>query len=110
IGSGWHSGISSQVRLAAMMPATLAVPNASPLGRSPVISIGTTSGRVAKMASAVATRLVTALSLTSTIWAVPSSRRWVSFSDIHAPSFDALAGSQLADAYRDMHQRIGAGQ
>ena len=35
MGSGWHSGINSEVRLAAMIPATRADAKASPLGSNP---------------------------------------------------------------------------
>ena len=41
-GSGWQSGISSDVRFAAMIPASCAVVSASPFGRSP--SRATVSG------------------------------------------------------------------
>ena len=76
-GNGWHRGTSSGVRLAAMMPAIRATARASPLGRSPFASSSTTSGRVTSTAWAVASRDVTAFSLTSTMCAVPSSRTCV---------------------------------
>ena len=79
-GSGWHSGISWGVALAAMMPATRLTASASPLGRSPATSSATTSGRVHSTACAVASRVVSSFPLTSTMCALPSARTWVSLS------------------------------
>ena len=42
--SGWHSGTSSDVRLAAMMPATLATASTSPLGSACSCSLQSLGG------------------------------------------------------------------
>ena len=44
--SGWQSGMRSLVRLAAMMPATRATANTSPLGARPSTIIASVSGRM----------------------------------------------------------------
>ncbi len=68
--SGWHIGISSQVRLAAAMPAMRATSRGSPLGLCG--SILSTLGRMRTNACAVAERRVSGFSETSTIRARPS--------------------------------------
>ncbi len=76
--SGWHSGISSWVRLAAWMPAIRATAKTSPLGWPPSWISCRVSGRMRTTASAVASREVTAFSVTSTMLARPWESRWVS--------------------------------
>src|SRR4051794_40630478 len=75
--SGWQSGISSEVRLAAMMPAMRAVPSTSPFLALPE----TISARVASVMttrpSATASRSVAGLAETSTIRASPEAPIWV---------------------------------
>src|SRR5215207_4051750 len=75
---GWHSGTRSGVRLAPAMPAIRATATASPLGTPPPRSSATTSGLTSTRPAAVATRVVTAFSLTSTIRAAPVSSTCVS--------------------------------
>src|SRR5262245_27310797 len=77
IDSGWQSGMSSWVRLAAMMPAIRAAASTSPLGALPSRIISSVAGSITTSPLAVASRSVTALSETSTIRARPSSSRWV---------------------------------
>src|SRR5918995_1553373 len=78
IGSGWHSGIRSGVRLAPMIPATLATARASPLGSPAEASSSRVSGASTTRQPAVATRSVSGLAETSTIRAAPWSSRWLS--------------------------------
>src|SRR5436190_4096466 len=70
-GNGWHSGISSAVRFAAMIPATWAVASASPFGRSR--SRRAVSGAMRTSARATARRRETSLPPTSTIRTAPVS-------------------------------------
>ena len=53
-GSGWHSGISSWVRFAAMIPAMRAVASTSPFGARPSTIIASVSGRITTRPRAVA--------------------------------------------------------
>ena len=55
-GSGWQSGISSQVRFAAWMPATWATANTSPFFTPPLRMASTVSGLQRSVASATAVR------------------------------------------------------
>ncbi len=74
---GWQSGIRSGVRFAPAIPAMRATATASPLGTPVPRSSATTSGLTSTRPAAVATRVVTAFSLTSTIRAAPVSSTWV---------------------------------
>src|SRR6185312_12037704 len=74
-GSGWQSGISSDVRLAAWIAAIRAVPSASPRATAAAVS-----GAIRTTARATARRSVTSLSPTSTIRALPASSMCVSSS------------------------------
>ncbi len=74
--SGWHNGISSAVRFAAMIPARRATASTSPLPISPAWIRARVSGFITTRAPAMATRSVSALSETSTIWARPSRSVW----------------------------------
>ncbi|MNH30385.1 hypothetical protein D3C79_906770 [compost metagenome] len=75
--SGWHSGISSWVRLAAMIPAIRDTAKTSPLGWPPVQISARVSGFIRTQASAIASRRVSGLLLTSTMCAWPRLSRWV---------------------------------
>jgi signal transduction protein with GAF and PtsI domain len=75
--SGWHSGMSSWVRLAAMIPASRAVARTSPFLASPSSMRLSVSLCMETKPSATAIRSVTSLSATSTICASPRSFRWV---------------------------------
>src|SRR5580704_10056442 len=77
--SGWHSGISSWVRLAAMMPAMRAVPSTSPFLASPLRTMSSVFAVISTRPSATATRSVAALAETSTMWASPPLPIWLSF-------------------------------
>ena len=68
-GTGWHIGISSAVRFAAMIPAVRATSSGSPLGFSG--SARSTSGDITTNALASASRAVRALADTSTMRAWP---------------------------------------
>ena len=68
-------GISSCVRLAAMMPATLATANTSPFSIAPCEMRARVFERMVTMPLAMATRSVSGLLLTSTIWACPCESR-----------------------------------
>src|SRR3954466_8340983 len=74
---GWQSGTRSGVRLAPAMPAIRATATASPFGTPDPRSSATTSGLTITRPAAVATRVVTHFSLTSTIRAAPASSTWV---------------------------------
>ena len=87
--SGWHSGISSCVFLAAMMPAMRAAASTSPFLASPCSTSASVADAMATKPSARAVRCVVALSETSTMRASPLSLRWVSlvmFALPHWPS------------------------
>src|SRR3954451_19345210 len=75
--SGWQSGISVPVCLAAWMPAIRAVPRTSPFGASPAATAAAVSGAMRTKACAVARRCVISLADTSTIRAAPDASRWV---------------------------------
>src|SRR6185437_10481471 len=78
IGSGWQSGISPWVRLAAMMPASRAAPSTSPLRALPATTKSSVSRRMMTLPSATATRSVAFLAETSTMRAWPRGSIWVS--------------------------------
>ena len=84
--SAWQRGIRSWVLLAAIMPAIRAVASTSPFGCSPSTIIRRVSGCIRMVASARASRSVTALSVTSTIRASPLSSRCVSLLTIVSAS------------------------
>lgn len=79
-GIGWQSGMRSGVRLAAMMPATLAIPSTSPffiwLSR---ISLSAVSSEKRTVQAAVAMREVTFFWAIDTMCAAPDSETWVNF-------------------------------
>src|SRR6476620_2527373 len=77
--SGWHSGISSCVRFAAMMPAMRAAPSTSPFLASPSSTSRSVLRVITTRPSATATRVVAALAETSTMRASPRPLKWVSF-------------------------------
>src|SRR5262249_9206284 len=77
IGSGWQSGISSAVRLAAMIPARRATARTSPLLIRPLRMRRRVSGRMLMVAVATATRSVTAFALASTMRARPRASPWL---------------------------------
>src|SRR4030088_3009883 len=81
IGSGWQSGISSEVRFAAMIPATRATPRASPFASSEARIASRVAAAIRTTHSAVASRRVSALAPTSTIRAAPDLSRWVKRED-----------------------------
>src|SRR5579871_3836355 len=74
---GWQSGISSCVRLAAMIPAIRAVPTTSPFLALPLRIMASVAAAMTTAPSATALRSVTGLSATSTMLAAPLSSRWV---------------------------------
>src|SRR6202030_3536631 len=77
--SGWHSGINSWVRLAAMMPARRAVPSTSPFLALPLRTMSSVFACISTRPSAIATRAVAGLAETSTMWASPLVPIWLSF-------------------------------
>src|SRR5450830_1360786 len=78
IGSGWQSGISPWVRLAAMMPAMRAAPSTSPFMALPASTTSSVCLRMITRPSATATRSVALLAETSTMRASPRWSIWVS--------------------------------
>src|SRR5260221_4599100 len=94
IETGWHSGINSEVRFAAWIPAMRATPSTSPFFAFPASTRASDAGFMRIVPAAVATRWVSGLAPTSTIFAAPRSSKWVSFSFIigdgsssHEPAF-----------------------
>src|SRR6185437_12273210 len=83
-GTGWHSGTSSEVRLAAWIAATRATPSTSPFFAPPDSTRASVAGSMRIRPPAIATRWVSALPATSTMRAAPRSSKWVSFSVIMA--------------------------
>src|SRR4051812_21704536 len=75
--SGWQSGISSAVRLAAMMPAMRAVPSTSPFLALPDTIRSSVALVMTTRPSATASRSLAGLSDTSTIRASPEAPIWV---------------------------------
>src|SRR5438270_3362961 len=75
--SGWQSGISSEVRLAAMMPAMRAVPSTSPFLALPETISSSVALVMTTRPSATASRSVAGLAETSTIRASPEAPIWV---------------------------------
>src|SRR5689334_6320888 len=75
--SGWQSGISSDVRLAAMMPAMRAVPSTSPFLALPDTISSSVALVMRTRPSATASRSVAGLAETSTIRASPEAPIWV---------------------------------
>ena len=69
MGSGWHRGISSLVRLTAMMPATRATPSTSPFFAVPSTMARIVSALTRIFPLATAVRAVSCLSVTSTMTA-----------------------------------------
>src|SRR5262249_25861898 len=74
-GSGWQSGPSSAVRLAAMMPARRATARTSPFGTSPAAIAASVVGRMVTSPRASAALAVTPLAETSTMRARPRRSR-----------------------------------
>ena len=67
IGSGWHSGISSDVRLAAWIAAMRATPSTSPFFALPLRISSSVAGSMRISPAARATRCVSAFAVTSTM-------------------------------------------
>src|SRR5215470_7552755 len=89
--SGWQSGISSEVRFAAMMPAIRAVASTSPFLALPETISSSVALRITTRPSATATRSVAGFAETSTIRASPLLSMWV-----RAPALDGFLGIALA--------------
>ena len=75
---GWHKGISSDVRLVAMMPARRATSNTSPLATRLSRMSAKVSGRMVTVPPARACRRVMSFAPTSTIRLAPCSSKWES--------------------------------
>ena len=76
--SGWHSGMSSLVFFAAMMPATRAMPSTSPFFAVPLRTRSRVAACITMRPLAMAIRWVAGLAATSTMWAWPCASKWVS--------------------------------
>src|SRR5471030_3180088 len=77
--SGWHRGIRSLVRLAAMMAAMRAMPSTSPFLALPETIRARVAGCMRMVPAATALRRVSSLPPTSTIWACPVASKWLRF-------------------------------
>ena len=75
--SGWHKGMRSLVRLAAMIAAIRAMPSTSPFFALPDVMMARVSGFIRMTPLAMAMRCVSAFPPTSTMWACPPSSKWV---------------------------------
>src|SRR6202035_2076400 len=93
-----HNGIRSLVRLAARMPATRAVANASPLASPPLEISETTCAEVRNEPAATAVRLVAPFSVTSTMCAAPRASRCESAPGRDSPGSHAASGVDALDA------------
>src|SRR5690606_30884167 len=117
MGSGWQNGISSWVRLAAMVPATTAVSTMPPFAprRSAWRSCAATPAGKRTRHSATASRAVACLPDTSTIPGRPEASTWVSSAmpssshqeHFHATSWRTQRIAQLAVAVRARRPRGG---
>src|SRR6478736_3535710 len=96
--SGWQSGISSAVRLAAMMPAMRAVPSTSPFLALPETMRSSFALVMMTWPSATASRSVAGLSDTSTIRASPEAPIWVRAGPAFVLDCLALAGLRAMSA------------
>ena len=81
MGSGWHSGTSSAVRLLPWMAAMRATPSTSPFFAVPAVIRASVAGCMRMSPVAMAMRWVSALADTSTMWACPWPSKWVSGED-----------------------------
>src|SRR5207245_9301320 len=77
MGNGWHRGIICGVCLAAIMPAILATSRTLPFETWFVSIRYTVEGCIRMRALAMASRMVSGRSVTSTMWMLPLSSRWV---------------------------------
>src|SRR3954466_15001207 len=95
--SGEHRGVSSEVRLAAMMPAMRAAPSTSPFLALPETIRSSVALAMTTRPSATAVRSVAALAETSTIRASPDASIWVRAEPpLEALSLEALSAIGLA--------------
>ena len=111
-GSGWHSGISEEVCLAAMIPAMRAVPIASPFGSSPVSTAATTSGRVSthRLGDRAPFRdgfLTDIHHVGGTVGAQVGEGGVGCGSVIDSPDVDGVAGVEVRDPHRHVHEKCG---
>src|SRR6185369_16633595 len=104
--SGWQSGINSEVRLAAMMPAMRAVPSTSPFLALPETMRSSVAVVMRTRPSATASRSVAGLSETSTIRASPEAPIWVRAGPAFVLAALVLVGLVLA-GLRAMSARTG---
>src|SRR3954447_9006750 len=112
--SGWHNGIRSEVRFAAIMPASRAAPSTSPFLAFPDAIRSSVALRMTTWPSATAVRSVAGLAETSTMRASPLPSIWVraggcldfAFLPIGSPrpggSGLVAAGEQRAGCPRDI--------
>ena len=101
-------GISSPVRLAAMMPPILAQVSTSPLGRAFLISSSMVAGASSTTASAMATRSVGVLAPTSTMVTLPWLSRCVKLSFIDTSKNSRSVGCR--DVVSNMRSACLAGK
>ncbi len=89
---GWHSGMSSAVRLAAITPASSAALAKSPFFRFPALARASVSAETCTIPLAMADRSVSGFAVTSTIRALPLSSKCESSSDITAELYRTAFG------------------
>src|SRR3954452_12330675 len=102
---GWQSGISSAVRLAAMMPAMRAVPSTSPFLALPATIRSSVALVMTTRPPATASRSLAGLSDTSTIRASPEAPIWVSAGPVLVLDLDSDLADFVAVGLRAMSAR-----
>eukprot|EP00966_Prymnesium_polylepis_P186239 4317296-Prymnesium_polylepis.1 len=95
--SGWHSGIKSEVRLAAMMPAMRAAARTLPFAFAPSCRAEYASGPSRTVALATALRAVSAFAETSTIVASPRASTCVSGDELQRRRERCATQADVAD-------------
>src|SRR5882724_9552653 len=106
--SGWHSGIRSEVRFAAMMPAIRAAPSTSPFLALPETISSSVALLMTTLPSATAVRSVAGLADTSTIRASPAASMWVRAEPALKDFLEDFCAIGLARSGRA--RRFGTGQ
>src|SRR3954470_16212344 len=110
---GWQSGISSAVRLAAMMPAMRAVPSTSPFLALPDTIRSSVALVMTTRPSATASRSLAGLSDTSPIRASPEAPIWVRAGpvlDLDLAGFVALGLRSMSARARRARRRLARQQ
>ncbi len=106
-GMGWQSGMSSQVRLAAWMPARRAAARTSPFFAVPLFMALRAAADIATWASAMATRRVAGLAPTSTMRAWPRASRWLSLGGLMARILAKAGAADNLGGRENFRRKLG---